>query len=156
MELLEGLKTETVDKLTLRTPVTVDPSATVREAVQKMRAGKLGCAIVAGKDQKPVGIFTEAMLRHLLVSSPADLDSKVESAMAETYPWVNTTDTIELVLDAMENKNTRFVAVVDADGKVVGLTGQKGLMEYIAEYFPGEVMVQRIGSKPYPSSREGA
>ena len=45
---------------------------------------------------------------------------------------------------------------VDDQGKLVGLTGQKGLMEYVAEHFPGEVMVQRVGEKPYTQSREGA
>ena len=76
--------------------------------------------------------------------------------MATTFPWVYTTDPVDIMLDAMDQKNTRFVVVVEPDGKVCGLTGQKGLMEYIAGYFPGEVMVQRIGTKPYPSSREGA
>ena len=45
--------------------------------------------------------------------------------------------------------------VNDAD-VVVGLTGQKGLMEYIADLFPQEVHVQRVGTKPFPATREGA
>ncbi len=61
-----------------------------------------------------------------------------------------------LVLEVMEAKNIRFVVVLDEAGKVAGLTGQKGLMEFIAEHFPGEVMVQRIGTKHYPEEREGA
>jgi len=156
MGLMDGLKSETVDKLALRQAITVDVSATVRQTVTKMREGKLGCAIVVDANQKPVGVFTEAMLRHLLLESPTDLDGTIEAVMADSFPWVQTTDCIDLVLDAMELKNSRFVVVVDADGKVCGLTGQKGMMEYIAEYFPGEVMVQRIGTKPYPDSREGA
>ncbi len=156
MELLEGLKNESVDKLSLRTAVTVSPSTPIRQTIEKMRAGILGCAIVVDAEQKPVGVFTEAMLRHLLVSSPKSLDGNTESVMAHTFPWVSTSDTVETVLDAMETKNTRYVVVVDDEGKACGLTGQKGLMEYIAEYFPGEVMVQRIGSNPYPSKREGA
>ncbi len=52
--------------------------------------------------------------------------------------------------------NVRFLVVVDDEGCVAGLTGQKGLMEYIAEQFPQEVLVQLVGTEPYPHSREGA
>jgi hypothetical protein len=45
--------------------------------------------------------------------------------------------------------------VVDEEGKVTALAGQKSLMEYVAEHFPGQVMVQRIGCPPC-SEREGA
>ena len=76
--------------------------------------------------------------------------------MSRTSPQVSTSDSISRVLDAMEQSKTRFVVVVDGDGKVGGLTGQKGLMEYIAEYYPGEVMVQRVGTKPFSVKREGA
>ena len=156
MGLIAGIETDTVEGLAIRAAITVQPSESVRSTVEKMRGGELGCAIVIDDDGKPVGVFNEAMLRHLLVESPAGLDGTIETVMARTFPWVYKSDTVETVLDAMEAKNTRFVVVVDADGKPCGLTGQKGLMEYIADYFPGEVMVQRVGTKPYPDSREGA
>jgi arabinose-5-phosphate isomerase len=156
MGLLERFETETVEKLNIRNPITIDASASVRRAIEKMRAGRLGCAIVVDSDHKPIGVFTEAILRHLLANSPPSIEGQVDSAMARNFPCVQATDKIEFVLQAMELKNTRFVVVVDRDGRVCGLTGQKGLMEYIAEYFPHQVMVQRIGTRPYPSNREGA
>ena len=43
----------------------------------------------------------------------------------------------------------RFLCVLDEDGRTrVALTGQKGLSEYIADHFPQQVMVQRVGGKP--------
>ena len=75
--------------------------------------------------------------------------------MAKQWPWVQTSDPIVDVLEAMLTKNVRFLCVVDEEGRVVGLTGQKGLMEYVAEHFPGQVMVQRVGCAPY-LNREGA
>ncbi len=56
----------------------------------------------------------------------------------------------------MKIKNVRFLCVVDEDRRVVGLTGQKGLMEYVADHFPRQVMVQRIGCTPFLATREGA
>ena len=65
-------------------------------------------------------------------------------------------DPIVSVLESLELKNIRFLAVVDEDGRLAGLTGQKGLMEYVADHFPGEVMVQRVGQTPFLHQREGA
>ena len=121
-----------------------------------MRHGKLGCVVITDDDHKPVGIFTEAMLRQLLAKGQLVLDQPLVDHMATTFPWVNESDPVEFVIDAMEMKNVRFVVVVCEDGTVAGLTGQKGLMEYVAEHFPGEVMVQRVGGKPFPGTREGA
>ena len=66
------------------------------------------------------------------------------------------TDPIADVLAALELKNVRFLAVLDEEGRLVGLTGQKGLMEYVADHFPGQVAVQRINCGPFPQEREGA
>lgn len=156
MGLHENLHTEPVSKLALREPVTVAPQATLREAIEQMRTGKLGCAVVIDADRKPRGIFTESMLTQLLSQGPAPLDEPVEQHMAERWPRVRLTDPIEDVLDALHLKNIRFLCVVDGDDRLVGLTGQKGLMEYVADHFPGQVMVQRIGGTPFPVPREGA
>lgn len=156
MSLQENLAGETVDKLNLREALTIAPEAKVREAVSTMRNGNLGCVVVVDDEHKPVGLFTEAMLRLAICRNPCCVDASVAEHMATAYPWVATDDTIDTVLESMEAKNHRFVVVVDADHRVVGLTGQKGLMEYVAEHFPEEVMVQRVGTKPYPATREGA
>lgn len=156
MGLHANIASEHVSRLKLRPAIRVAPTNTVRDTVEVMREFRLGCAIVAGDNDQPVGIFTEAMLRNMLAAGAPPLSDRVESHMAAAFPWVKTTDPIETVLDAMEEKNIRFVVVVNEDGQIVGLTGQKGLMEYVAEHFPGEVMVQRVGTEPYPEQREGA
>jgi CBS domain-containing protein len=156
MGLMEDLKQETVAKLTLRKAVSLTADKTTRDAIEAMRRANLGCVIVIDNEQKPVGMFTEALLRAELSRDPNCVELSLGESMATPFPWVSINDPIQTVLDAMEAKNHRFVAVVDDTGKLVGLTGQKGLMEYVAEHFSEEVMVQRIGSEPYPHSREGA
>ena len=84
------------------------------------------------------------------------MNDPLEKHMSDRCPWVRTTDPITDVIEAMELKNTRLLCVVDEKGSVVGVTGQRGIMEYVAEHFPGQVMVQRIGQPPYLSDREGA
>ncbi len=156
MGLFENMRTAPVSELTLREVVRISPDASIRDVVNTLRAAELGCAVAVDDDNKPCGLFTEAILRMLLAKDPACLDDQVADHLTTAFPWVKLTDSIEMVLDAMETKNFRFVVVVDENGKITGLTGQKGLMEYVAEHFPGEVMVQRIGTKHYPEQREGA
>ena len=96
------------------------------------------------------------MLTQLMASHPDSLDEPISSHHADRWPQVRLADAIVSVLEALETKNVRFLAVVDEEGRIAGLTGQKGLMEYIADHFPEHVMVQRIGQKPFMQDREGA
>ncbi len=156
MGLFQNMQEEQVSRLDLREPVLIQPEATVREAVRAMRKGALGCAILIDKDRKPVGMFTESMVTQLVASKPEAIDDPISTHAANRWPQVTLSDPIALVLDALETNNVRFLSVVDEDGRIAGLTGQKGLMEYVAEHYPGQVMVQRVGQKPGMETREGA
>ena len=156
MGLFENINSEPVSRLNLREPVLVSPDDTVKQVAKKLREKSLGCAMVVDADNKPTGMFTESMLTQLLAKHPTAIDDAIGIHAAKPWPQVNTHDQIVSVLDALEIKNTRFLSVVDEEGHVVGLSGQKGLMEYIADHFPNEVMVQRTGQKPTMPHREGA
>ena len=156
MRLIDNMNSESIRKLNLRDPVLVKPSETIRKVIRRLRDAQLGCAILVDEQQKPVGMFTECMVTQLVATHPESIDDPVEQHAAKRWPQVNLDDNIISVLDALDLKNTRFLSVVDEDGKVAGVTGQKGLMEYIADHFPNQVMVQRIGLKPTMTTREGA
>lgn len=156
MGLRENMRKETVSRLALREPVTAAPDTSLRNAINLMRSKQIGCVIVIDNQRKPLGIFTERMLTKLLVRDAAVLTETLNDHMSEFWPSVRLTDSIEQVMDAMLEKNMRFLAVIDEEGCLAGLAGQKSLMEYVAEHFPGQVMVQRIGGTPYTQSREGA
>ena len=156
MGIHENIQTELVSQLAIREPVTASRTTTTRDAIVRMREKKLGCVIVVDDDQKPIGIFTESMITQMIAKGGLILDAPVSDVMSQQCPWVKVTDPVGDVLEAMELKNIRFLAVVDDDGRITGLTGQKGLMEYVADHFPGQVMVQRVGIKPYMEQREGA
>jgi CBS domain-containing protein len=121
-----------------------------------MREQKLGCAIVVDDERKPVGLFAESKLTRLLSETPAAIYDPILEHLDPQWPTVESSAPISCVLSALELANVRFLIVVDGQGRLAGLTGQKGLMEYVAEHFPRQVTVQRIGGKPYPAEREGA
>lgn len=156
MGLQENIQRDAVTRLEIRDAVTVRPSTSVRDTVSMMRESNIGCSIVVDDNQKPVGVFTESMLTEQLSHGGIAWDEPIEKHSAPRCPWVRSTDPISEVLEAMQIKNVRMLCVVDDQNRVVGVTGQRGVMEYVAEHFPDQVMVQRVGQSPYLSNREGA
>ncbi len=156
MGLKEDLATATVEQMTVRPPVTIAKAATVREAVQVMRSAGLGCVVAVDDEDKAVGIFTEGILRHGLNESPAILDEPLADHIVARLPWVLMNDTVGMVLAAMEEHNIRFIAVLDDERRVLGLVGQKSLMEFIARAFPREVLTHDPTGTTVSFKREGA
>jgi CBS domain-containing protein len=103
-----------------------------------------------------VGKFTERTLIKLLRKNPAGLDEPIQRHMLTNPDTMRMTDTIGEAIDLMQSKSIRFVIVLDEQGKAVALTGQKGVMEYIAEFFPRQVKVQEMDAKLSMQKREGA
>ena len=157
MGLKENLQSETVSKLPCREAILLQPDTTVRQAVEVLQSKKLGCAVVVDAEGKPIGIFTERTLIELLLQRPNDLGTiLVRDHLEAEWFCVQSSDPIATVLDLVQNRGARFVCELDEHGKVKGLTGQKGLSEYIADHFPEQVMVQRIGGQLGMGTREGA
>lgn len=155
MGLQESLARDPVSEFRIRQPVLCKADEPLSEVITRMRGRRLGCAVVVDSDEKPVGLFTESQLTQLVADQPDAVGAAVGEHMADTWASVKLSDPAPAVMDAMLAENTRFLCVLDDDGRIVGLTGQKGLMEYIADHFPKHVMVQRVGSRP-PAHREGA
>jgi CBS domain-containing protein len=156
MELRRILSSETVASLPLREAITVDPTTIARTAVERMRDRQLGCAVIVDPSRRPVGIFTERSVTAAL-SENVSLDESVVRDLAESrFVAIRRSEPIRQVWDAILKDGFRFVCVTAEDGVLIGLTGQRGLAEYVSEYFPHQVMVQRLGGKPWLQQREGA
>lgn len=147
---------EPVSKLELRELLTLKPNDTVKAAVKLMRTKRLGCVVIIDEQGKPLGEFTEHSLLKLLLVNPEAMSCDLKDVMGDDWTTVKLTDPVAKVLDAMHD-GSRFVVVVDEDGKAIHLTGQKGLMEYIADHFPRQVKVHMIDDvKLFQDQREGA
>ena len=156
-----GLKTnllnETIKDLPLREAITVAEDTAVPVVLQRMREKRLGCVIIVDADGKPLGTFTERAMIDLMVRETAAWESMpVGKCLEKEWFSVPLTTPISHVMDLIREHAVRFVCVTDEAGRAVGLTGQKGLAEYIADHFPRQVMAQRLGGKLGQETREGA
>ncbi len=156
MGLREDIHTDPVSELDVRELLWVRPGTTVRQCLALMRSKHLGCVIVVNEAGQPVGKFTERLLMKLVLRDASGLDKPVDGFMYKDANVIAQRDPIEKLLRTMQKQSLRFMCVVDDTGKAVGLTGQKGLMEYVTEHFPRQVKGQRMRSKMYMDEREGA
>lgn len=157
MGLREDIMTETIEQLPLRRAVTIAPEASLANAIGLMRESQLGCVFVVDEHDRPLGKFTEREVLRLICDC-APLDGPVENHIVPITDagCVKMTDPISRLVKGMQETRLRFVCVVDGKGRVVALTGQKGLMEYITERFPRLIKSQEMDSKLHMNKREGA
>jgi signal-transduction protein with cAMP-binding, CBS, and nucleotidyltransferase domain len=156
MSFRQELEQETVAQLPVREAIVVRPFTLVRAAVAVMRARSLGCCVMVDHGRIPSGIFTEHSLLHVLVRGDSLDDSPVCRYADPNFISVRLRDPISCVWEAIQRAGARFVCVTDDDGRLMGLTGQRGLAEYVADCFAQQVAVQRLGSTPWMHAREGA
>lgn len=156
MTLLANLKREPVRNLSLRPAVTVPALSSVRHAVQTMREHQIGCVFVVDAAGHPLGIFHERILLTLLDENPAGIDDNVARHIDKRCACVQEDEPIASAVYVIESRDQRFVGVVNQDRQLLALTGEKGLMEYVADHFPRQVMVATPGVRHQDTNREGA
>ena len=156
MGLREDIRREPVSALGLRKVIPMSSSASVREAVAAMRENRRGYVTVQDEAGRPRGMFTERGLIRLLTTDASALDGPVGPHVSTEVPCVKATDSIATLLEVMQRERVRFVCVLDDEGKALGVTGQRGVMEYIADHFPRTVKAQVMDSKLSMDQREGA
>ena len=156
MSFRQDLEADRVGSLPLREAIIVDPHTVVRAAVAIMRNRSLGCAVIVDHDRRPSGIFTEHSVIEVLVKNASLDESPVFQFSDPNFIAAKVTEPVIRVWEAVQLAAARFVCVTDDKGDVIGITGQRGLAEYLADCFAGQVTVQRLGSTPWMRQREGA
>jgi CBS domain-containing protein len=105
-------------------PVTLPPSATVKEACRRMRERRIGAVLVTEGDRRLVGIFTGRDAVHRVL---AEGKSAARTTLAEVMTRdPNTIPPGNIAIEAlrlMEDGRYRHLPIVD-DGRVVGIVSR--------------------------------
>jgi CBS domain-containing protein len=117
----------TLASLVRREPLTVGPTATIREALEAMQVEAIGSMIVIDAARKPIGILTERDIvpRVLLVNRPiTDPILSVATAPVATLP--ETATAIDGAL-LMAERGFRHAVIVDTHGALKGVVSERDL-----------------------------
>jgi len=155
MGLRKDIREQPVTELELRKVIRVAPTDTLRHAIDLMKKDQLGGVVVVDDDGKVVGQFTDRDLIGLFLDRPDPLDEPIGRHACEVQVRISPTDPIAVIVERMQERRARYGIVMDEASQPVGLTGLKGVVEYIADHFPRQVKVQMMKSKLHMDEREG-
>ena len=129
---------------------TIEPSATVLAATQKMNAHKLGALMVMA-DGQVAGIFTERdVLRRVVAEQRDPSTCTVGEVMTTDVICCHPDDDLDEISSVMQQKRVRHVPVCDSNGKMMGMisigdvnafhaTHQEAHINFLSEYIYGRV-----------------
>lgn len=129
--------------------VTIEPTATVREALRLMAEKNIGSVVVM-QDGTYIGLFTERdYARKVILHGKSSNELTVAEIMSEYLPRVSQENTMEECMEIMTNHNIRYLPVFD-DERYTGVISiidvvketihdQKVRIEQLQDYIHGAV-----------------
>ena len=109
-----------------RLPV-VSPATTLRDCLPVMTRKRSGSVLVVDAEQRLLGIFTDGDFRRHMLSGTASLDVPVAGVMTKDPITAGADELAVDLLELLEKHRIDDVAVVDADGRAVGLIDSQDL-----------------------------
>jgi CBS domain-containing protein len=101
--------------------VTVDPNASVADAVKLLATHRIGAVVATGADRRIVGILSERdIVRTLGEKGAGALQMPIAEVMTRKVVTCNASDTISALMEQMTAGKFRHVPVVEQD-RLVGI-----------------------------------
>ncbi|PHS79610.1 MAG: CBS domain-containing protein [Rhodospirillaceae bacterium] len=109
--------------------VTLDTSATVHDAVQKMNTHNVSAVAIVDDQNKLVGIISERDMTHrVLALGLAPQATNVCEIMTKEVETLNPKDSALDAIELMLSRNIRHLPVVDENGEVLAMISIRDLM----------------------------
>ncbi len=120
--------------------VSLEPSATVREAVMLMAKRRIG-AVPIVEGEKLVGIFTERDAIVRVIADGRDPDTtRLGDVMTANPDTVKSSDAVLHALELMNAHNYRHLPVVD-NGQLVGVVSIRDLYRSVKEQMDADILM---------------
>jgi CBS domain-containing protein len=126
-----SLMEDPVSVLRPRQPITVLPTATVRQAIQTMLAQNLGALLVVDAQGRLLGIFSERdLLSRVSGLSGGFAELPVERFMTPDPETVTAEDTLAFALHKMDIGGYRHLPILN-DGRPTGVISVRDMLRHI-------------------------
>ena len=113
-----------------RDVVTIEPNATLADAVKLLAEKRIGAAVILGADRRVVGILSERdIVRALAENGRNALDGPVSAAMTRKVSTCHERETISTIMERMTIGKFRHVPVIDRD-RLVGIVSIGDVVKY--------------------------
>jgi len=126
-----------------RDVVTVEPNATLAEAIKVLGAKRIGAALILGADRRIAGIISERdIVRALAERGAAALDDPVSQTMTRKVETCNEGESVASIMERMTAGKFRHLPVVD-QGRLVGLVSIGDIVKHRVQEIETESVALR-------------
>ncbi len=130
---------EPIGKVNLQKPAVVKSGTSIINAVKEMKYNQIGCVLVRDTKKKLIGILSNGDLMHEFVGSTLSGDTPVDTIMTKD-PFSASPDlTVQEALEIFDSNKFRHLPILSGN-TVKGILSVRGLMTFISEHLPLEVM----------------
>ena len=112
------------------------PSTSLQEALDLMHSEKSGYIVIADKNSKLVGMFTEREVLMNVMQSGVSMSEPVEKFMRRDVHPLKKTDTVGRALETMNKFSVRHIPLLDDFDQVNGILSIRTIVSFLAELFP--------------------
>ena len=125
-----------VGRICIRDVDLAEPTENVWKAAERMHQRCVGTLVVTDEWNKPAGIVTDRDLVERVLAEGRDAQTTlVQDVMTPSPQTIAEDEPIEEALSRMRNGRFRRLAVVDTEGKLVGLVSLDDVLMLLAEEF---------------------
>jgi len=113
-----------------REVVSIEPNASLAEAVRLLAEKRIGAAVILGADRRLAGIISERdIVRVLAERGAAVLDESVSRTMTRKVESCNESETVSQIMQRMTEGKFRHMPVVN-QGQVAGVVSIGDIVKY--------------------------
>ncbi len=135
----ETFWSEPIGKVDLERAAVVASGTTIVDAVKEMKYNQIGCVLITDAGGKLLGILSNGDLMHEFVGSTLPGDTPVDTIMTKE-PFTGTPElTVQEALEIFHSQPFRHMPILRGD-RIDGILSIRGLMSFISEHLPLEVM----------------
>jgi len=124
----------TVTEVMNTSVLTVEPTASIGEAAEKMIEAGVGAVVVMEDMARIVGIVTERDLMRAVAQRARAAEARVRQWMTESVITIEPETEIKDAAKMMFEKNFRHLPVVNKDGRLLGIASLRRLSQYEFEH----------------------
>lgn len=122
-----------VEQIMRKEVLTVKEKTTIYDAVALMTMNDVGAVIVSNTLGRPIGIFTERdVLKRVVLGGMEVRHEHVASVYTKKLVSVKPKDNLQEAAKKMKEGHFRHLAVMDDDGKIVGVLSARDLINEYA------------------------
>ena len=124
----------TVAEVMNKSVLTVDPTASIGEAAEKMIEAGVGAVVVMEDMVRIVGIVTERDLMRAVAQRARAAEAKVRQWMTESVVTIEPDTEIKDAAKMMFERNFRHLPVVNKEGRLMGIASLRRLSQHEFEH----------------------